>query len=65
MTDTTFTRIGRDQLASEWQGAWDTLHRLTGDATFVEVFAQAPEMLRFVMQQFYAKGFFGGAVAQR
>lgn len=65
MTDTTFTRIPRADLAAEWQGAWDTLHRLTGDATFVEVFAQAPEMLRFVMQQFYAKVFFGGQVAQR
>ena len=65
MTDTTFTRIPRADLAVEWQGAWDTLHRLTGDATFVEVFAQAPEMLRFVMQQFYAKVFFGGQVAQR
>ncbi len=40
-------------------------NKLTGDATFVEVFAQAPEMLEFVMQQFYAKVFFGGAVEQR
>ena len=65
MSDTVFTRISRKDLASDWQGAWDTLHRLTGDATFVEVFAQAPEMLRFVMQEFYAKVFFGGQVAQR
>ena len=65
MTDTAFTRTARGDLAIEWQGAWDTLHRLTGDATFVEVFAQAPEMLRFVMQQFYAQVFFGGLVAQR
>ncbi len=65
MSETLFTRIGRQQLAPDWQPAWDTLNKLTGDATFVEVFAQAPEMLRFVMQQFYAQIFFGGRVAQR
>ena len=65
MTDTLFTRTDRDHLAPEWQPAWDTLNKLTGDATFVEVFSQAPDMLRFVMQQFYAKIFFGGSVAQR
>jgi alkylhydroperoxidase family enzyme len=65
MTDTLFTRTGRDHLAAPYQPAWDMLHKLTGDATFVEVFAQAPAMLDFVMQQFYAKVFFGGAVEQR
>ncbi len=65
MSETPFTRITRDRLAPEWQPAWDTLHKLTGDATFVEVFAQAPDMLKFVMQQFYMNIFFGGKVAQR
>lgn len=65
MTDTLFTRTGRTDLAPQWQPAWDTLNKLTGDATFVEVFAQAPETLEFVMQQFYMKVFFGGQVAQR
>jgi alkylhydroperoxidase family enzyme len=65
MTATLLTRTARDQLAPEWRPAWDTLHRLTGDATFVEAFGQAPALLRFVMQEFYAKLFFGGEVAQR
>ena len=65
MTDTLFTRTERSRMPAPWNGAWDMLHKLTGDATFVEVFAQAPEMLEFVMQQFYAKVFFGGSVAQR
>lgn len=65
MTDTLFTRIDRNHLAPQWQPAWEFLNKLTGDATFVEVFAQAPEMLEFVMQQFYAKVFFGGSVEQR
>ncbi|HEY5264339.1 MAG TPA: carboxymuconolactone decarboxylase family protein, partial [Steroidobacteraceae bacterium] len=65
MTDSLFTHIDRINMAPQWQPAWDTLNKLTGDATFVEVFAQAPELLEFVMQQFYAKIFFGGKVEQR
>jgi alkylhydroperoxidase family enzyme len=65
MTDTLFTRTDRNHLAKQWQPAWDMLNQLTGDATFVEVFAQAPDALEFVMQQFYAKVFFGGQVEQR
>jgi alkylhydroperoxidase family enzyme len=65
MTDALFTRTDRDHMAKPWQPAWDMLNKLTGDATFVEVFAQAPDLLEFVMQQFYAKVFFGGQVEQR
>lgn len=65
MTDSLFTHTDRNQLTPEWQPAWDMLHKLTGDASFVEVFAQAPALLEFVMQQFYAKVFFGGEVAAR
>jgi alkylhydroperoxidase family enzyme len=65
MTDTLFTRTPRAALAQQWHPAWDTMQKLTGDATFVEVFAQSPELLEFVMGQFYAKIFFGGKVDQR
>ena len=65
MTDTLLTHINREQIAPQWQPAWDMLNKLTGDATFVEVFAQAPELLEFVIGQFYAKVFFGGRVEQR
>jgi alkylhydroperoxidase family enzyme len=65
MTDTLFTHMERARMAPQWQAAYDMLEKLTGDATFVEVFAQAPELLDFVMQQFYAKVFFGGQVEQR
>jgi len=65
MTDTLFTHMDRGRMAPQWQSAYDMLEKLTGDATFVEVFAQAPELLDFVMQQFYAKVFFGGQVEQR
>ncbi len=65
MTATPFKRTPRERLDTRWQAAWDALHGLTGDATFVEVFAQAPEMLDFVMNRFYGPVFFGGKVEQR
>jgi len=65
MTETLMTRTQRAQLAPQWQPAWDMLNGLTGSATFVEVFAQAPQLLEFVMGAFYQKLFFGGQVAQR
>lgn len=65
MSDTPFTRIPRDQLPENFHLAWDTLHGLTGDATFVEVFAQNPDMLDFVMNKFYMPVFFGGKVDNR
>jgi alkylhydroperoxidase family enzyme len=65
MSETLLTRIPRDQLEPRWQQAWETLNQLTGAATFIEVFAQAPDVLEFVMDRFYARLFFGGTVAQR
>ncbi len=65
MADTAMTRIPRDELPEEFQVAWDALNGLTDEPTFVEVFAQAPDVLRFVMNDFYAKLFFGGNVDQR
>ncbi|MBW4053790.1 MAG: carboxymuconolactone decarboxylase family protein [Proteobacteria bacterium] len=65
MPDTLLARIPRHQLDPRWQIAWETLNGLTGSATFVEVFAQAPEVLDFVLEKFYARLFFGGSVAQR
>ena len=66
MTDTLMTRTQRAQLAPQWQPAWDMLNGLTGSATFVEVFAQAPQLLEFVMGAFYQKLFHGpGLFAER
>ena len=52
-------------MPEELQQVWQTLNDLTGDATFVEVFAQAPELLDFVMAKFYGGIFFGGRVDER
>ena len=65
MLETLFTRIPRNELPEQFHLAWDTLNGLTGDATFVEVFAQNPSMLDFVMNKFYGPLFFGGNVDNR
>ena len=60
MAETLFTRTPRDKLPEKFHLAWDTLNALTGEPAFVEVFASNPEMLEFVMNQFYMGVFFGG-----
>jgi alkylhydroperoxidase family enzyme len=65
MTETLFTLTPRDRLPEQFHLAWDTLNSLAGEPTFVEVFATNPDMLEFVMNQFYASVFFGGKVEQR
>lgn len=64
-TDTLFRRTPRDELPDRFRPAWDLLHQLTGEPTFIEVFAGAPELVDLVMNEFYVKVFFGGRVAQR
>jgi len=65
MTQTLFTRTPRSQLPAGIAPAWDMLNKLTGEPTFIEVFAQAPQLLNLVMNEFYVKVFFGGEVPQR
>lgn len=62
MTNTLMTRIPRDELPDDLRESWDFLNGRTGEPTFVEVFAQAPELLRFVMHDFYQKIFYEGCV---
>jgi alkylhydroperoxidase family enzyme len=65
MTDTILPRVPRDEMTDSARGAFDALHALSGDATFVEVFASAPELLDFAMGDFYQKLFFDGRVDER
>jgi alkylhydroperoxidase family enzyme len=65
MADTPLSRIPRERLTLEWQGAWDMLNGLTGEPTFIEAMANAPELLNFAMVEFYQKIFFGGRVEQK
>lgn len=65
MTDTLLPRMSRDEMPEGVSMAWDALHDLTGEATFVEVFANAPELLNFAMVEFYQKLFFDGRVKEK
>ena len=65
MTQTLFSRTPRASLPEGIAPAWDMLNKLTGEPTFIEVFAQAPHLLNLVMNEFYVKVFFGGQVPQR
>ncbi len=65
MSDATIERIPRGDLPEAFAPAWDMLNKLTGEPAFVEAFATAPDVLNFVMGDFYQRLFFEGTVAQR
>mgnify|MGYP001827872617 FL=1 len=65
MSATPLSRMTPEDMPAELRQVWATLNELTGEPTFVEVFAQAPELLNFVMSQFYGDIFFGGRVDER
>ena len=65
MTRTPLARIAAEDLPEGLKPAWETLNGLTGNATFVEVFAHAPELLKFVMEDFYRDIFFAGRVENK
>lgn len=62
---TVLDRISPDAMPPAARGAWEQLNALTGDASFVEVFAAAPQLLKFVMEQFYGEIFFSGQLDVR
>ena len=65
MPQTALARTPRDRLAPEFQQAWDVLDGLTGEPAFIEAMATAPELLNFVMGDFYANIFFAGRVEEK
>ena len=65
MNDSSLHRVAVADMPADLQSVWQRLNELTGEPSFVEVFANAPELLDFVMQKFYADIFFGGRVEQR
>lgn len=65
MSNTPLKRIPREELGDDLGAVWDTLNGLTGEPAFVEAFANAPELLNFVMGEFYGKIFFGGRVENK
>ncbi|MFK7956302.1 MAG: carboxymuconolactone decarboxylase family protein [Lysobacterales bacterium] len=58
-------RVPVAEMPEDLQPIWQQLNALTGNAQFVEVFANAPELLTFVMRDFYANVFFAGRLNAR
>ena len=65
MSNSHLARASLDEMTDTQRQAWTTLNALTGEPGFVEVFARSPELLSFVMEDFYGRIFFGGRVDQR
>lgn len=65
MSETLLRRVPREELSDGARTAWDALNELTGTPTFVDVFANAPELLNFAMVQFYQNIFFEGRVSEK
>ena len=65
MVNSPLQRIPRDKMNKDLGGVWDALNDLTGEPAFVEAFANAPELLKFVMNEFYGKIFFAGRVEEK
>ena len=65
MANTLLPRLPREEMSEGAAMARDALHELSGDATFVEVFARVPELLSFAMVDFYQKLFFEGRVEEK
>lgn len=65
MSTTLLERLHPDEMDANARAAWEALTELSGSAVFVEVFARAPELLKFAMGDFYQNIFFGGRVAEK
>ncbi|MEQ8733489.1 MAG: carboxymuconolactone decarboxylase family protein [Rhodospirillaceae bacterium] len=57
-----FKRVARDDLPERMQPAWDNAMEMHGDATFTEVFGNAPHMYDWYMNDFYKKVFYSGRI---
>jgi AhpD family alkylhydroperoxidase len=53
-------RIDRGDMEKVFQTMWDTGNERTGDATIIEVMANAPEILRWYFEEFYGQIFYNG-----
>ncbi|MDX2223068.1 MAG: carboxymuconolactone decarboxylase family protein [Rhodospirillaceae bacterium] len=63
--DTPFARVPRDKLPPALQRAWDSSQKIHGDATFIEVFGNAPHMLDWYLKDYYEKVFYSGRLDRK
>jgi len=57
--------LARDLMPPRWRAAAETADDIRGEATLLEVLAQAPEHLAWYYDTFYAGIFFAGRVERR
>lgn len=62
---TPFARVPRNDLPERMKPLWDTAMERHGDATFVEVMANAPHIHDWYYEDFYRKLFHSGRIARR
>lgn len=60
--DPHFKKFDRADLPEHMQQSWDSSMKMHGDATFVEVFGNAPHMYDWYMKDFYEKVFYSGRI---
>ncbi len=62
MPNPVLPRVDRRQMPTALQAIWDHSTKTTGDATFVEVGANNPDLISWYIDGFYSKVFYDGCV---
>ncbi len=57
--------LARAQMSERWRAVAETADQVRGESTLIEVLAQAPELLGWYYDGFYAEVFFKGRVERR
>jgi len=57
--------LARDRMSDRWRAVAETADAVRGESTLIEVLAQAPELLGWYYDGFYAEVFFKGRVERR
>jgi alkylhydroperoxidase family enzyme len=65
MADTPIQRLPRARMSESQQQAWDMVKALNDQPALIETLANAPELLEFLLNDFYQAIFFGGRVDNR
>ena len=65
MPDPAIPPLPRDAMPDRWRAAAETADVVRGEATLIEVLANAPEHLAWYYDSFYAERFFAGRVERR
>lgn len=65
MPNPAITPLRREAMEPRWRAVAETADQVRGESTLIEVLAQAPELLAWYYDGFYAEVFFKGRVERR